>query len=299
VDWVGTGPNGRSDEDNRRIIKSFCPDKDSRGRREWTLDVLVQRGIAAEGLDSVDVSELVFLCPVNGTVQDMQFMGRGSRLMRDAAGRIVEVTATINVDSATSIAMDGTYLGHNIMSLFDSDSAPEDAPEEEEPSDDPEPHDPDETFLPEDPIVVLADVSLINVRTEEGYEEVFNALKEEAPHKSDDELHAIGEAVLRRHIQQRDEGLNASSINAQLRTQINTAVSKIVSRLMRRMLRTGLRPERGVAGDLTKRIRQRAVAMFGKLDTLDERELREQYQWLVGLEQDIALGNREKVTWLL
>ena len=33
VDWVGTGPHGRSDGENRAIIRKFCPDKVDGKRR--------------------------------------------------------------------------------------------------------------------------------------------------------------------------------------------------------------------------------------------------------------------------
>jgi superfamily II DNA or RNA helicase len=84
VEWVGTGPNGRPDDENRRICKEFCPPKQlgSIVRPEPKIDVLVQVGIAGEGFDSVFVTEIVDLSLVkmNGTAnQTKQFGLRGSR----------------------------------------------------------------------------------------------------------------------------------------------------------------------------------------------------------------------------
>jgi superfamily II DNA or RNA helicase len=297
---VGTGPTGRSDEENRAVLERFCPRKDAKGRRQWDLDVLVQRGIASEGLDTVDVSEIVNVAPFNGTVQDMQFSGRGSRIMRDMNGEPIEVITTINVDSSTTIAQQERYLGMGFMDIFDSD-APSNAEEEEDEDNNRVQSDPDDNFLPEEPFVMLADVSLVNIKTEPGYREMYDALRADpgAAHKTDTECEEIVEKVLRNHLQERDRSLNASSINAQLRKQINAAISKIVSRLLRRLAGTGVRVERTLPGDLAKRIRSTAKRRFGNIKNIDETELREQYDWLVQLEKDIAIDNRDKLRWLL
>ena len=50
VDWVGTGPRGRSDAENDEVLKRFCPKKNEQDIRPWTLDILVNVGMAGEGL---------------------------------------------------------------------------------------------------------------------------------------------------------------------------------------------------------------------------------------------------------
>src|SRR5690606_28578771 len=72
VDWVGTGPQGRSQQENEEVLHRFCPPKDASGKRPWTLDVLVNVGIAGEGLDTTDVTEIVFLTPGNLTISNLQ-----------------------------------------------------------------------------------------------------------------------------------------------------------------------------------------------------------------------------------
>src|SRR5690606_2867835 len=79
VDWVGTGPQGRSQQENEEVLHRFCPPKDASGKRPWTLDVLVNVGIAGEGLDTTDVTEIVFLTPGNLTISNLQTIGRGAR----------------------------------------------------------------------------------------------------------------------------------------------------------------------------------------------------------------------------
>jgi hypothetical protein len=84
VEWVGTGPNGRPDDENRRICKEFCPPKEpgNISRPTPKIDVLVQVGMAGEGFDSVFVAEIIdlSLTRMNGTAnQAKQFVLRGSR----------------------------------------------------------------------------------------------------------------------------------------------------------------------------------------------------------------------------
>jgi len=295
VDWVGTGPNGRSDKENRAVLDRFCPPKNANGKRPWTLDVLVQRGIAGEGLDTTDVSEVVILSACTGTVQDMQLFGRGARVIRDATGSVIDVVCTINVDSATEIAKDDRYLGSKIMDIFDSDVRKE---EDEDDKDDDDGFDPSEyREMPDDPIVVLADVSLIDIRTEPGYMEVFNTLRTDpgASPKTDEELHMIADRTLREYIARRDQSLNASSVIAQLRQQVDNAVSKVVGLAIRQLSASGMRVEKSFIGDMKRRISTRKKKMFGAVDD-GEDVLREHYRWLKDLEIEILSG--EYPTWL-
>lgn len=292
VDWVGTGPNGRSDKENRDAIDRFCPPKNASGKRPWTLDVLVQRGIAGEGLDTTDVSEVVILSACTGTVQDMQLFGRGSRVIRDATGAVIKVNCTINVDSATEIAKDDRYLGAKVMDIFDAD-VPQ---EEEKEAEDPDP--PGEyKEMPDDPIVILADVSLIDIRTEPGYKQMFDGLRSEqgASHKSDDELCEIADKVMRDYIARRDQSLNASSVVAQLRQQVDNAVGKVVSLIVRRISAKGMRIEKSLPGDLKRRLNTRKKSLFGAVDE-GEDVLTDQYHWLKDLEREILSG--ELPSWL-
>jgi len=71
VDWVGTGPNGRSDTENTNIIGRF---KGGAG------DVLVQVNIASEGFNCPPVSVIVDLSLTGFGPQKLQAYGRGTRV---------------------------------------------------------------------------------------------------------------------------------------------------------------------------------------------------------------------------
>jgi superfamily II DNA or RNA helicase len=112
VDWVGTGNNGRSPVENKAIIEKFCPPKDKlTGQRSPTLDVLVHVGMAGEGLDSVNVSEVVHLNKASINNSNNQENGRAARFLEGVSGHI-------NFDSCSEYATCG-YIGEKIMDAMD------------------------------------------------------------------------------------------------------------------------------------------------------------------------------------
>lgn len=120
VDWIGTGYNGRSDQDNVAVISKFCPPKDENGKRpEPQLDILVQVSMAGEGFDSINVAEIVDLYPVSKkaasgkATQDKQFYGRGARLIAGAES----VWLHINVPTDHPLHQ---WAGKNLESWMDS-----------------------------------------------------------------------------------------------------------------------------------------------------------------------------------
>jgi len=70
VDWVGSGPNGRKDEENTDVIKRF---------KNNELDILVQVDKAGEGFNVKRASVLVFLNLIGRSPKAQQQIGRGMR----------------------------------------------------------------------------------------------------------------------------------------------------------------------------------------------------------------------------
>lgn len=114
VDWVGTANaagDGRPDDENEEVLSRFCPPKDSRGRRNPTLDVLVHVGMAGEGLDSIHVSEVIHLNRASKNNSNDQENGRAARFLPGVIGNI-------NFDSCSDYATMG-YIGSKIMDAMD------------------------------------------------------------------------------------------------------------------------------------------------------------------------------------
>lgn len=214
VDWIGTGPNGRTDTENKQILERFCPKKDKYGYRPWTLDVLVQVGMAGEGTDCVDVCEVTFLNSPKRNNTTLQGIGRGARVMKDVLGvKLAKQPITvINVDSSSDIA---PFLGDSIMDIFES---PNPLSETSKPK-----H--DDRDFPDQPIdlnhVKFSDVSLINIRVHpETLKEVVEALepKVRAVHAGSteewlqEEALKLAEAAIRKALQGDAEQRNQSHL---------------------------------------------------------------------------------------
>lgn len=139
VDWIGTGLNGRPDNENVAVISKFCPPKDGNGKRpEPELDILVQVSMAGEGFDSINVAEIVDLFPVSRkaasgkATQDKQFYGRGARLI----GGAESVWLHINVPTDHPLHR---WAGKNLETWMDSSGDAKEVVADEAKSAPPEP----------------------------------------------------------------------------------------------------------------------------------------------------------------
>ncbi len=295
IDWVGTGPNGRTDAENEIALRRFCPPKKDGVRRakDIELDVLVHVGMAGEGLDSVFVSEVVHLNSASITNQNDQENGRASRMIPGAPDELQR--AFINVDSSSPYA---EWSGKRVMDVFDRVNG-EPPPELDEAD---EKEDREISELPDEPTIYIADCELKNID------------------KGDPEVKALGNAGLltavelaaalsdtnnpiwdraialrRRELEDRAKGQDGMSVMYQLRKSIQNAVGKIASLTARRG--SAMRFERSLIGDLAKRINTEMRKRFGTpIDHADERGLRDRYAWLKSLELTVI---REGVpSWL-
>jgi superfamily II DNA or RNA helicase len=285
IDWVGTGPHGRTDQENAAILKAFCPPKRADGRRhpdDIKLDVLVHVGIAGEGLDSVFVSEVIHLNPASISNQNDQENGRAARRIPGAPEEMQ--VACINVDSASPYA---EWSGRRVMDVFDRDRDNPEPPEEEEN----ETTAREEAELPDEPSVYIVECEL--QRIDKGDPEVKGCAEAIAKAASmslsvmDDPNHPIWDRALelrRLELRERSAGMDEMSRLAQLRQQLSSAVGK-VSSLAARTSSTG-RFEKSLIADMIRRINTQIKRRFGGgVDQADEQGLRERYGWVKGLEK--------------
>ena len=218
VDWCGTGDHGRSDDENRSVLERFCPAKNRlTGKREWKLDVLVTCNMAGEGLDSIDVTEIVFLtCPqINNTT--LQAIGRGARVMSTKP----QPTCFVNVDCSSPLA---DYIGGDVMELFDelpSVSAPR-AP--------PSPPAGEPPYVPMPPFTLeVTKVELLDVKKHPAYWPTFNTIRAQTPTDqwSDEKLHgALAEEIEKWHAKV-SQPLNETSVIAVKTDDIKNRLGKL------------------------------------------------------------------------
>jgi superfamily II DNA or RNA helicase len=236
VDWVGTGADGRPDEVNKGIVeRQFCPPKDASGKRPWTLDVLVNVGIASEGLDCVDVTEVVFCTSPTANPTTLQTIGRAARMMKLAPDQ-QQPTAHVSVDTSSALRR---YPGKMIETLFDDPKAP------------PKPRDTDEdvnrdtrpyTPLPEKLYDGHIDVTWQSVIDDPAFQDSVDAIAERKPEVaarfSDREAlaQAMAEIEAEKRQQQAEKDLHITSDlrHKDMREQVNTAVRRIANLALER-----------------------------------------------------------------
>lgn len=280
VDWVGTGTNGRSDADNRRVLARFCPQKRD-GRRhsaDIKLDVLVHVGMAGEGLDTVYVSEVIHLNPANRNNSNDQENGRAARYLPGVMGRV-------NVESGTDYGRD--FLGRLIELAFDT--PPGEAPDEEQQQ---EPSEGDPTELPElpdEPSIQIINCECIEINTGE-VQRMAQALSEVSGAPLDSP--ALQEKALelyKRMRREEAEKFNDRSVVEQWAEAVSSALSAVSRRAVQAMLTPGVRMDKGLMGDVKRRINSRKKRALGAVDK-DVANLRRHYGWLKNLESDLMDG---------
>jgi len=299
VDWVGTGPYGRSDKENEEVIRRFCPPKRDGARHasDVKLDILVHVGMAGEGLDSVFVTEVVHLNAATITNQNHQENGRAARLIPGASQAIQH--AVINVDTSSPFA---DWRGQKIMDAFDADVTKPPPSDDEETKEENEFSDDD---LPDEPLVVIADCELKHI--DKGEPEV----KQWAEHLVsaadgridrsvlDDPNHWLWDAAVRlrrEELQQRARGLDLMSTLQQLRETVSKAVGTVALRAVHSS--SSGRFEKSLLGDMMKRIYVEMKRRHGSaVDKADETGLRQRYSWLKELERQIK--DKGIPLWLL
>lgn len=279
VDWVGTGSNGRSDAENRRILEQFCPPKKD-GKRDPSaikIDVLVHVGMAGEGLDTVFVSEVIHLNPANKNNSNDQENGRAARFLPD-------VMAYINVETGSDYACDA-YIGRGIEKAFDMNP-------EEAANDDKDPLEVKEEGewpeLPEEPEIDIYDVTCIQINTGElPYME--EAVKQSYPELTELERAEKAIELYRKMKSDEAEKFNDRSTVEQWKAAVEEALSYVSSRTIRLMMPGSTRVDRGLAGDIRKRINTRKKRALGPVDK-DVALLKRHYNWLKQLESELIEG---------
>ena len=277
VDWVGTGTNGRSDNENRAVLKRFCPPKrdGKRHQSDIKLDILVHVGMAGEGLDTVYVSEVIHLNPANRNNSNDQENGRAARYLPG-------VTGYINCESGTDYARD--FVGSLIELAFDT-------PPGEVPDEDPEEPKQDQgqlelPLLPDQPSIQIVDCELIEINTGE-VARMAQAISEISgvPLDSPD-LQIKAVELYKQMRRQEAERFNDRAVVEQLSEAVSNALSVVTRRTAQLMTTPGARMDKSLIGDIKKRINTRKKRVLGAVDR-DVENLRRHYGWVKSLETEL------------
>jgi hypothetical protein len=290
VGWVGTGTNGRPAEENAAVIRAFAPDDGS----EATIDVLVHVGMAGEGLDTVNVSEVVHLNAAGVNNSNNQENGRAARYLPGVLGHI-------NFDGCSGYAREG-YTGHAIMDAMDCQPA---STEDTEPGETQDGETMDWLDLPDEPEIRIHSLECIKI--DSGDETVQMMIefaikdpkvpfseKDFADPESDATSYMI-QAV--QQMRKREaEALDEKSIVLQWSNAVDSAVSVITGNVIRLTARKGMRVDKSMAGDIRRRINTAKKSQCGPVEK-DVDVLKRHYQWLKDLESKIK-ATSEIPVWL-
>jgi superfamily II DNA or RNA helicase len=301
VDWVGTGKNGRKPEQNRKIIKRFCPPKDlDSGKRSPELDVLVHVGMAGEGLDSVHVSEVIHLNPASLNNSNNQENGRAARYLDG-------VTGHINFDSCSDYAR-LNFVGRAIEQAFDKDMAEVcsgcgSLPCECEPNS----NDPAEyKELPDEPAIVLAGLELMHI--DSGSPEVKRVQKMLAtnqhfkgfgitPDNMNEPEHVNQALELYKLMRtQEAEQHNEKAVVKQWKDSVDVAVGQIASLARKKSGISSSAVSKTFIGDKKRLINSKKKAACGPiLNTVESAKMH--YKWIKAVERSIL--DQGVPQWLL
>ena len=295
VDWVGTGPHGRSDNENRAIIKKFCPEKVDGTRRpeDIKLDILVHVGMAGEGLDTFFVSDVVHLNNAALNNSNRQENGRAARYLENVLG-------VIHVDASSDFH---EYVGPNIELSFDYNCI-EDAADCDE--------DIDRTRqsnelrqLPEDPLIRIYDMECIRIVTSE-VETMAKAMIEAGPavtggqwSESLIENESFMELAKNMYLKMKSQELekfNDKATVKQWKEKVDSALGLVTSRALKTIYGDRGRLPASMAGEIKRKINTRKKRELGGVDQ-DVTLLKEHYQWIRSLEASLIGGDVPK--WLL
>lgn len=289
VDWVGTGIDGRSKEQNKSIIKKFCPKKDHQGNRVPSLDILIHVGMAGEGLDSTLVSEVVHLNKASKNNSNDQENGRAARYLEG-------VTGNINFDSSSDYSK---FVGAAIMEAMDCNEPDEEREDEPKERDDSE-----LAELPEEPNIQILNLELEGI--DSGSPEILRMkdvlVKLVGEYTKDDiedpesSIHGAAMKEFRNMRQAECDAHNEQAIVAQWGDAVNSALTVVTSLVVRKITAEGARADKTLAGDIKKRINRQKKMQLGAV-AKDIEVCRTHYQWIKTLEQTVLGGGMP--TWLV
>lgn len=291
VDWVGTGENGRSPEVNKKILQKFCPPKEPDGKRgEAKFDVLVHVGMAGEGLDTILVSEVVFLSSASICNKKLQEAGRAARYLPGVDGNI-------NFDASSEFA-EKRYVGSAFMQAMDGDPPTlKDEPKEREPG--------DPNLLPEEPFIQIYHMELIDIDSGDPAVQRMARVATEANIDTvhcdtllQDFTHPGWEAVkklYRAHQVREAEQFNEKAIISQWRENVGNAVALLTGRVIHLRKKDGLAIDNRTAGQIKALINKRKKWRLGEV-TNDVELLQRHYNWCKQLEKELI--NKGISEWL-
>lgn len=296
IEWVGTGPDGRGDAENDEICERFVPPKNGQGRRpDSDIDVLIQVGMAGEGFDCINVTEIVdlSLATLMGSANaTKQFYKRGARWIHgsDPEHQLdpEHQICTINVPSDHPLS----GLGQSVMDWIDSNNGIPGF--EPDPPSDPNTNKPKPKSIPDEWLSDIIDsVKLLEVRMDDPGFQRYTKTVEKVANINREDPEAM--EFLRKMYQQfRDESTPKPSAQMQM-ARLRTKIANVVSDLALRTARNGKNPQElvdsKITGSFQQRINGHLKQIFGPRDNLLVEGLVKQARYLASIYNQTLEGD--------
>jgi hypothetical protein len=257
--------------------------------------------MAGEGLDTVNVSEVVHLNAAGVNNSNNQENGRAARYLPDVLGHI-------NFDGCSGYATH-QYTGHAIMDAMDCMPASQECGRCGQ---DPctchaeELQDSEEWYeLPDEPEIRIHALECYQIDSgDETVQMMIDwAIRDpKVIYTADDFKDPGGEAThymiecVKQMRRQEANALDEKSIVMQWSSSVESAVSVIAGNVIRLITKKGVRIERSMAGDIRKRINGMKKRQCGPVEK-DVDVLKSHYQWLKSIEAEMKRTG-EIPSWL-
>jgi hypothetical protein len=272
--------------------------------------------MAGEGLDTTNVSEVVFLRTASFNNTTFQIIGLASRFLSDDKKEPIE--ANISFDASTELSRGQKQNGGDIIygvgsALMDAmDLLPPidgDEPQSEDSNDNNNDDDEFPPELPDEPAIIIIDMDLIGIDSGDAGVQLmakliertgdplngfidFTKIKTDKDHP--DWLKII--ELYRKMLSVEADQYNERSVIAQWQDSVASAVSNATGIALALMRQKGTRVERSLAGDIKKRINGRKKLACGPIST-DIAILKQHYSWTQAFAKDLRT-KKELPSWL-
>ena len=281
-EWVGVGPDGRAQAENKRILDRYKANE---------IQCLVQVDIAGEGFDNPRSSVLVFLNLLKkASVKAVQQAGRGLR-RNYGIGEFGE-------DACDMFASPDTEMADLIRELAEQTLDVDSIGKDQGDGDDEDRKSPIYDIPPFDPMVKDAeyDRSEIISKIPQADIDLFRdavSRREPGAEVSDERLRSI---LADERIEQMKKAEAMQNRPEAMKEKVKSAQSILVGNALR--LRYGHSVVKGAAGDMHKAINRKwkLASKMGHSEMLDE-DFRVKHEWLVILNEEIK-KTRELPAWL-
>ena len=306
TDWMGTGPDGRSIEENRNARTRFCPSKDRTTglRKDPDLDVLVQVAMAGEGFDCVLVCDIIDLgipsLEGSGT-QTKQFDSRCSRWVPGLPDEFQEAVVHVPSDHPIAGLKDGVMLWlDSATGLPDASMFPTEDATDTDDGLGPKCNLP---LLTEDwfRVGIIKDAVLTEVTEDDPKLQGFiNRLEGPSTWQRAQTDSRLMDDLKEAYLGTANAIANQQSAQALLKEK-RSKVDKAVGRVARQVVlsvceRSGMAFDRAMIGAIKKRINGRLRGHFGERGSLLHEDLDRQIAFLIDLDHGAAQG--ELPSWL-